>query len=524
MEIKLTILLEPVLGLLDGVKDGLLVLLIDLATKAILIVDLVLQGESVVLKTVARLNALTGGLVLLSVLLGLSDHAVNLLLGKTALIVGDGDGLGLASALVVGRDLEDTVGIKLEGDLNLGNATGGGRNAGKLELAKEVVILGHGTLTLVDLDKDDGLVVGGGGEDLALASRDRGVAGDELGHDTTRGLDTEGKGVDIHENDVFSTLLVAKNTSLDGSAESDSLVRVDTLGSLLAIEVLLNKSLDLGDTGGTTDKDDIVNLGLGNLGILENLLDRLEGLLEKVVVELLELGASQSLGEIFAVEEGLDLNTSRHLARKGTLGLLGLTLELAHGLGVLGNIDTVLLVEGLGEVVDDALVEILTTETGVTSGSQDLENALLDGKKGHIESTTTQVVDDDLTLLTGLIKTVGDSGGGGLVDNAEDVETGDHAGILGGLALVVVEVSGNGNNGVGDLLAEVGLSSLLHLLRELVSNSCRLFVVGGVGGGDDATYLAENHGGDLLGGEDLLAPINLDLDNRLVILGDDPGN
>lgn len=43
-------------------------------------------------------------------------------------------------------------------------------------------------------------------------------------------------------------------------------------------------------------------------------------------------------------------------------------------------------------------------------------------------------------------------------------------------------------------------------------------------GGNDATYLAENHGGDLLRAEGLLDALNLDLDDRLVILGDDPEN
>jgi len=36
------------------------------------------------------------------------------------------------------------------------------------------------------------------------------------------------------------------------------------------------------------------------------------------------------------------------------------------------------------------------------------------------------------------------------------------------------------------------------------------------------TYLAEDHGGDLLGGEGLLGAIEVDLDHGLVILGHDP--
>jgi hypothetical protein len=40
----------------------------------------------------------------------------------------------------------------------------------------------------------------------------------------------------------------------------DSLIGVDTLGRLLAAEELLEELLDLGDTSGTTDEDDLRNV------------------------------------------------------------------------------------------------------------------------------------------------------------------------------------------------------------------------------------------------------------------------
>lgn len=506
------VLIKPLLSLLDSVDQGLLVLLIKLATKTLLIVDLVLQAESVVLKTIASLNALTGSLILLGVLFSLGNHALNLLGSEAALVVGDGDGLLLASALIVGRDLEDTVGVELKGDLDLRNTTGSGRDASKLELAKNVVVFGHGTLTLEDLDQDDGLVISGSREDLALAGRDRSVAGNQLGHDATSRLDTKGQGVDIHENETTSSLLSRQDTTLHSSSESYGLVGVDALRSLLAAKVLLNEGLDLGDAGGATDQDNVVNLGLLDVGILENLLNRLDGLLEEVHVELLELGAGQSLGEVVALEESLNLDAGAHLGRQSTLGLFGLTLELTHGLGILGDVNAVLLVVGLGEVVDDALVEILTTKMGVTSGGKNLKDTIVDGQERDIESTTTEIVDNDLALAVGLVQTVGNGGGGGLVDNSEDVEAGNDTGILGSLALVVlwgglavwrvgqlwgktyVEVGGDGDDGVSDLVTKVSLSNLLHL--------------------------AKNHGRNLLRSELLLLAANLDLDVGLAILGD----
>lgn len=142
------VLLEPLKSLLDGIENGLLVLLINLGSETILVVDLGLEGESVVLESVAALNLLLVGLVLIGILLSLGNHALNVLLGETSLIVGDGDRLDLSSSLVGSGDLQDSVGVELERDLDLWNTTWGWWNAGQLELAEEVVVLGERTFTL----------------------------------------------------------------------------------------------------------------------------------------------------------------------------------------------------------------------------------------------------------------------------------------------------------------------------------------------------------------------------------------
>lgn len=98
--------------------------------------------------TISGLNLLLDQLVFLGELLGLLDHSVDLFLAQSALVVLDGDGLRLASSLVGGGDLEDTIGIELESDLDLWNTTWCWWNAGKFELSEKVVVLGHGTFTL----------------------------------------------------------------------------------------------------------------------------------------------------------------------------------------------------------------------------------------------------------------------------------------------------------------------------------------------------------------------------------------
>lgn len=155
-----------------------------------------------------------------------------------------------------------------------------------------------------------------------------------------------------------------------------------------------------------------------------------------------------------------------------------------------------LALELVDEVVDETVVEVLTTQVSVTSSGLDLEDTLLDGEERDIESSTTKIEDQDVALtLDLLVKTVSDGSGSWLVDDTEDVESGNETGILGSLTLGVVEVSGDGDNGVVDSSAEVSLSSLAHL--------------------------DEDHGGDLLGCEVLGLALELDLADWLASLVDD---
>jgi hypothetical protein len=140
-----------------------------------------------------------------------------------------------------------------------------------------------------------------------------------------------------------------------------------------------------------------------------------------------------------------------------------------------GEVLLVLALELLDEVVDEPVVEVLTTQVGVTGGGLDLEDTLLNGQEGDIESSSTEIEDEDVPLTGGLlVETVGDGGSSGLVDDTEDVQATDGTSVLGGLTLGVVEVSGDGDDGVGDGTTEVRLGGLPHL--------------------------GQDHGGDFLGG------------------------
>ena len=116
----------------------------------------------------------------------------------------------------------------------------------------------------------------------------------------------------------------------------------------------------------------------------------------------------------------------------------------------------------LTDPIDDALVDVVAAEVGVAVGGLDFHDAVADFKDRDIEGAAAEIVDRDGLILL-LVQAVGEGGGGGLVDDAHDLEAGDLTGVLGGLALGIVEIGGDGDDGLGDLLAEVGLGGLFEL-------------------------------------------------------------
>ena len=386
----------------------------------------------------------------------------------------------------------------VEDDLDLGDTTGRGGDARELELSEEVVVLGAGTLALVDLDEDARLVVGVGREGLGLLGRDGRVAGDELGHDTAGGLDTGRERGDVEEEEVLGLLgrVAGEDGGLDGGAVRDGLVRVDRLVGLLAVEKIRDELLDTRDTGRTADEDNLVDRLLVDLRVAEDLLDRLHGAAEQVGAELLETGTGDRGVEVDALEERVDLDSGLGGRRQGALGALAGGAETAEGAGVGREVLLVLALELGAEVGDEAVVKVLTAEVGVTGGGLDLEDALLDREERDVERAAAQVENEDVLLALGLlVEAVRDRGGGRLVDDAEDVEARDGTGVLGRLTLRVVEVGRDGDDGVADRASEVCLGRLLHL--------------------------EEDHRRDLLRGELLGLALVLDLDDRLGRLVDD---
>lgn len=415
--------------------------------------------------TVGSLNGVLALLVLLSVLLRVPDHALDLGIGETG-ARGNGDGLVLVGGLVLGVDVDDRVSVNVESDLNLGNTAVGWGNANKLEVSKELVVADELTFTLVDLDLDSALEVGGGGEDLGLLGGDGGVAVDQTGEHSTKGLNTKGQRSDIEQEKVSD--LTSKDSTLNSGTNGNGLVGVDRLGGV-ATENALDRLSDLGHTGHTTDKDDLRDIGSLEVGVLEGLADRLNSAADERVHHLLELSTSElgvdvlGSGGVGSDERQVDVGLRR--GRKLDLCLLSGLTDTLDSHAVVVQVDTLLLLELVDKVAHQGNIEIFTSKMGIAVGGLDLEDTRLDLENGDIESSTTKIVDSD-DVVGGLVKTVSESGSSRLVDDTKNVETSNLTSILGGLTLGVVEVSGDGDDGVLDVLAHVGLGGLLHLSED----------------------------------------------------------
>ena len=163
-------------------------------------------------------------------------------------------------------------------------------------------------------------------------------------------------------------------------------------------------------------------------------------------------------------DEG-QVHVGAHHAGQLDLGLLGGLLQALQGHAVLAQVDVVFLLELLGDVVDQPLVEVVAAQAVVAGGGQHLEDAVADLHQAHVEGAAAQVIHQDLVGVA-LVQAVGQRRGGGLVDDALHVQARDAAGVLGGLALGVGEVGGHGDDGLGDALADVALGVGLQLLED----------------------------------------------------------
>merc|ERR1712018_770608 len=303
---------------------------------------------------------------------------------------------------------------------------GNGGNASQVKLPEKMVVLGHGPLSLVHLDGHGGLVVAVGGEGLGLLGGDGGVPLDEGGHHTASSLDTERQGSHIQQEKVRDglALVSSEDGGLDSGSVGHGLVGVDGLVQLLPVEEVLEQLLDLGDPGGASDQNNLIDSRFVHLGVSQGLLHGLQGSLEEVRAELLEPGPGDAGVEVNPLKQRVDLDVGLSGSRESSLGPLASGSQPPQSSLVTGEILLVFPLELVDEVVHHPVVEILSTKVSISGGGFYLEDASFNGQDGDVECSSSEIKDQNvrLFLVFLLVQTVGDGSSGGLVDDSHDVQ------------------------------------------------------------------------------------------------------
>jgi NAD-specific glutamate dehydrogenase len=94
-------------------------------------------------------------------------------------------------------------------------------------------------------------------------------------------------------------------------------------------------------------------------------------------------------------------------------------------------------------MVHDAIIKVLASEMGIAGSGEDFEYLVFNSENRDVKGSTSQVIDKYFGFSIALVfDAIGEGGGGGLVDDTNDIETGDRACVFRRLSLGIVEVLG----------------------------------------------------------------------------------
>ena len=145
-----------------------------------------------------------------------------------------------------------------------------------------------------------------------------------------------------------------------------------------------------------------VDVGGGQTRIRERLLRRLDGALEQVVRELVELRARELEVEVLRAlgsrrDEG-QVDLRRHRRGELDLRLLARLVEALQRHRVLTEVDSLIALELRDHPVDDRLVEVVAAEVVVPVRRLDVVDALAELEHGDVEGAPAEVEDEDRVL------------------------------------------------------------------------------------------------------------------------------
>ena len=218
-----------------------------------------------------------------------------------------------------------------------------------------------------------------------------------------------------------------------------------------------NQRLYSRDTCRTADQYHFVDVVGGDLGVTHGLLHRAEAPFHQIGSQIIELRSHDRSGEMFGTirVSGDERQVYLGLGHRGQLNLCllrGFEQSLQR-LRILTQIDVLRALEFVGEVVHYASVEVVAAQVGVAGRGTNLDYPLSDVQQAHIEGSAAEV-EDQYGFMGLFVHAVRECRSGRFVDNPQNLEACDTAGVLGGVSLRVVEVGRNSDDRFLHLLTE----------------------------------------------------------------------
>ena len=324
------------------------------------------------------------------------------------------------------------------------------------------------------MNGDAGLIVRGRGEGFLLAGWNGGVALNQLGHDAAKRFHAQRKRSDIKQQNILHIAL--QHGALNCGANGNHFIRVDAAIKLLRLENILGNVLYFWNANGSTNHDHFLDVLGGQLGVTQRLLAWTTQTIEQILAHVLKTRARH--GDLQMARATLIRRDKRQihhgfkLIGQLNLGFFRGFLQALQSHGVLADINAFLLAEFFGNEIDQALIKVVATKMAIAVGAHDFKHAVTNIQNADVECSAAQIKHGNAAVLF-LFQTIRQCRGGWLIDDALHLKTSDFAGVLGGLALTVVEICRHSNDRAIHFLAQIILGHFFQLLQNHGANFWR---------------------------------------------------
>lgn len=172
--------------------------------------------------------------------------------------------------------------------------------------------------------------------------------------------------------------------------------------SSFPLKKILQKLLDLGNSGGASDQYNVMDLSLVHLGISKRLLHRLQGSSKQVCIELLEACSGDGGVEVHTVAERVNLDAGLRAGGQRPFGSFTGCTQTSHCPLTVTDVLVKFTSELRDEVVHHPVVKVLPTKVGVPCCGLHLKDPIVYGQNGDVKGSTTKIKYEDVSLMTHL--------------------------------------------------------------------------------------------------------------------------